>query len=238
MHTIAVAGTRGGTGKTTLAVSMAHVLADRGYATLVVDLDPTSRATLCLGAERAADPWTDEPIQITSDGSLVVRAGGWALNDASAEDVLELLRRDGPGAWDVRILDLPPQVHARTVAAVRASDLLLVPLPPQATAEPVLEMCEVAATRDPAVQIRCVLSQVTPRWTLGREVREEIEAIRPGLLFRAEIPLDAMAARAPRWRRPVTAVRPYAPASRAIRAVTDEMLRTLQISTPTFRRKP
>ncbi len=46
MKTIAIVNAKGGTGKTTTAVNLAASFAERGYETLLIDLDPKSDATI------------------------------------------------------------------------------------------------------------------------------------------------------------------------------------------------
>lgn len=51
MRIIAIANQKGGCGKTTTAVALSWVLADRGQRTLLVDLDPQAHSTLALGVD-------------------------------------------------------------------------------------------------------------------------------------------------------------------------------------------
>ena len=48
---IAVMNQKGGTGKTTTTVSLAHGLARAGYRTLIIDMDSQGNVGVCLGAE-------------------------------------------------------------------------------------------------------------------------------------------------------------------------------------------
>jgi len=55
MYTVAVVNQKGGVGKTTTAVTLAHGLAMRGLDVLLVDLDPQGNVADCLGMEREPD---------------------------------------------------------------------------------------------------------------------------------------------------------------------------------------
>jgi len=108
---ITVAQQKGGAGKTTLAANLAAALAE-DTRVAVLDIDP----------QRSLARW--HALRTARAGASAVtlsELSGWRL---PAE--IERLRR----AHDVLIVDSPPQVDTDAKIAVRAADLVLVPLQP------------------------------------------------------------------------------------------------------------
>ncbi len=109
---IAVAQQKGGAGKTTLAANLAVALAETRRVVLI-DADP----------QRSLSRWRRlrEANHCARAGLVFVQAGGWRLG-------LEL---DRVGRHhDLVVIDTPPEIETDARQAVRAADLVLVPLQP------------------------------------------------------------------------------------------------------------
>jgi chromosome partitioning protein len=134
---------KGGSGKTTTTISLAAVLAERGYRILVVDLDPQASASLWLG--RGREPGLYRAIAEKRDLEPFVRATAVAGLDiiAGSRDLAavdDLRGRIGIQTalkralarlqvrWDVVLIDCPPNLGLLSVNALAAADEVLVPV--------------------------------------------------------------------------------------------------------------
>jgi chromosome partitioning protein len=154
---ITVAQQKGGAGKTTLVVQLATALRAAGHSVALVDIDPQASLTAWM-RRREHRPQPAAELRF----SMV---GGWRLGVE-----LDRLKRE----HDLILVDTPPHAESEAKGAIRAADLVLVPVQPSP-----LDVWASAATIDLARKERSpvalVLNRVPPR---GRSLDEATAAMR------------------------------------------------------------
>jgi chromosome partitioning protein len=140
---IAVAASKGGTGKTTTTWNLSFGLALAGAKVLMIDCDPQDNLRVIAGLQRssgnlarALDHGSIEPEEIR-EGVWLLPSGGRRLAQAatSADGLREItapLKRavgalDTSGQFDFILFDCPPEFGRLTAASLSLSDYLLVP---------------------------------------------------------------------------------------------------------------
>jgi chromosome partitioning protein len=111
---VAVAQQKGGSGKSTIAANLAAVLAADGRRVALLDTDPQGSVTRWHEQRRRHDGGRAAPL-------FFDHPSGWRVPAA-----LDRLRRE----QDVVVLDTPPHAGTDAKLAIRAADLVLMPLQP------------------------------------------------------------------------------------------------------------
>ena len=122
MDVIAVIAQKGGTGKTTLALSMAVAAQQAGRTAAIIDLDP----------QASASNWSDRR---KADRPAVVSA-----QPARLSQILKAAEESGA---DLVVIDTPPRAERAAIDAARAADLVLVPCRPS-----IFDLETLSTTRD------------------------------------------------------------------------------------------
>jgi chromosome partitioning protein len=122
MQTVAFVAQKGGTGKTTLALSLAVAAEEVGLRSLIVDLDP--QASVCKWGDRRG---MEAPAIIDAQPSRLANALGRAA-------------REG---FEFAIVDTPARIELAAVEAARAADLVLIPCKPS-----IYDLETIQTTRD------------------------------------------------------------------------------------------
>lgn len=206
---ITVAQRKGGSGKTTLAANLAVAAARAGWRVAAVDIDPQQSLSLwfAMRGEHAAD----------ATALLASQIKGWRVRDE-----VERLARSA----DLVLVDSPPHDETEARLAVRAADLVLVPVQPSpmdvwATRE------TLALAREEGRPALVVLNRVPPRARLTDSMRDALAEL-GGEIAAARIGNRVLFASALAEGRAAAEVEPRGAAAAEIAALAQEIFERLQ----------
>lgn len=157
---ISILNQKGGSGKTTLAVNLARYFTRyTGRRVLLVDSDP----------QGSARTWHEK-----SDGNLI------RMVALDRPNILKKGVYDLKNDYDLIIIDGVPQISAMTLAAIKCSNIVLIPVQPSyydiwATADTVNLVKECQEVIDDKIKAFFVISRKIANTNIGKEVANELE---------------------------------------------------------------
>jgi chromosome partitioning protein len=206
---ITVAQQKGGAGKTTLAAQLAVAWARRGNRVAVVDIDP----------QRSLANWHAFRMEQHPDGAPLHLSdvAGWRLGTE-----LDRLR----GRFDMVVVDTPPHAETEARAAVRAGDILLMPIQPSPmdlwATRPTVEMADKENTAALIVMNRMPPRGKLPEVMLEKLLEEGLPIAHTKLGNRVAFAASMMEGKG------VVEYQPSSTAAREISALATEVLATLK----------
>ena len=215
MKMIACYNNKGGVGKSTIVLNVAHSLAKRGKRVLVMDCDGQQNAARFLcdtlpdadhGLERlllTAPPISPTAIRMTSRYDMIdVIAATPAINDAAAKyaaqpdilrkEQLTLLREwDKPYTavdYDFCLMDMPPALNCITDALLSVTDGVIVPIELGSFAIQGVTRVTEALNRCGANLVGCIVSRFDRKNSADVELLKQFRAQIGNKLFDTVIP--------------------------------------------------
>jgi cellulose biosynthesis protein BcsQ len=240
---ITLASAKGGVGKTTAAVTFAHLAAGSGRRVLIWDLDPQAAATHVLRVARRAPggarhllrrrraieaaivPSTLEGVDIVpADFSLRYLDVELERIGRPRRRIRRALQVVAPRYDDI-IQDCPPGIGLTVESALRATDALVVPIVPTdlpMRGYELLSAYVAAERRLRGTQVFGFVSMLDRRKQDQCRLADELTDARDGIL-RPAVPLSVAAERMVTARAPVTVTEPRSPAAVAYRGVWSDL---------------
>jgi chromosome partitioning protein len=243
----AIANQKGGVGKTTTAVNLGACVAEAGYRTLLVDLDPQCNATVALGVGKDAHPNVydcltdgsalDPAVVATSVNDLYLVPSSPELAGANvelprmpgSEQRLSESMRSIRGGFFLTLLDCPPSLGPLTVNALVAADKVIVPVQTEYFAlEGLAGLLDtlglIQRELNPRLSVAgMILTMHDSRTRLAQDVEREVREHFPELVFETVIPRNVRIGEAPSHGVPITQHDPLCPGSVAYLKLAKEV---------------
>ncbi|MCH7479860.1 MAG: ParA family protein [Chloroflexi bacterium] len=249
---------KGGVGKTTTTINLGAYLAYYGQRVLLVDTDPQSNTTSCLGIDKHGVKSgtyeallrtgnTEESILHNSKLKLSLLPASPSLAGAEVELVGELARESRlkdalapiQDRYDYILIDCPPSLGLLTLNGMTAAqDGLLIPVQCEYLALEGLSLLtqtieKVRNAIFPNLKVRgVVMTMYDGRTNLSKDVVEEVRKHFPKLVLEAVIPRSVRLAEAPSYGLPVLSYYPNSPGAKAYHQMAREILETDGVAVP------
>lgn len=199
-YIITVTQQKGGAGKTTLVVNIATGLVQKGHKVAIIDTDPQGSLSHWhdLRAQKYGKEYT---------GLKFIKTAGWKINSE-----LMSLRN-----MDYIVIDSPPHVETDAKTAIRAADLVLIPLQPS-PADVWATTATVNLCEHENKEYKIIMNRVVPNSKLASELKKPFSNVSKSILGNRVIFASSM-----RDGRSVLELSPKGPAASDIKVLIAEV---------------
>jgi chromosome partitioning protein len=246
---ITVANQKGGVGKTTTAINLAAAVANKGFKTLLIDLDPQANSTMSYVDARSVqksmyDVLVSEEMELhevivpTPVKNLFLAPSRISLAKLESKLIGDL---DGPfrlkdrmketaNDYDYIFIDTPPTLGMITVNALVASTHVLVPIQSSYFAlegtDDLLETIEkIKARPNPNLQLLgVVITMHDKRTTLSKDIHEAIGNVFGDRVFSTVITKSIRLEESPAYKESIFTFAPKSSGAMEYYSLSEELL--------------
>ena len=253
---VAIANQKGGVGKTTTAVNLAAALAMRGRKTLLVDLDPQANSSISflthdaigrgtyevisdpnLALDDVIQPLPVENLSIAPAHIGLAKLEAQLLGELDAHFKLKDKIGQLNGHFDHIVIDCPPALGLLTVNALVAATHLLIPIQSsyfalEGTDDLLETIAKVRKRPNPALRILgVVITMHDKRTALARDIREQIQKVFGGKVFRTVITKSVRLEESPAYRESIFTFAPESAGATDYYSLCEEVIERVEART-------
>ncbi|HVR42529.1 MAG TPA: ParA family protein [Thermoanaerobaculia bacterium] len=246
---ITVANQKGGVGKTTTAINLAAAVANKGFKTLLIDLDPQSNSTMSyvdvrsiersmfdvlvseeLGLREVIIPTSVENLHLAPSRIALAKLESKLIGEMDGHYRLKDRLGDVGSEYDYVFIDTPPTLGMITVNAMVASTHVLVPIQSSYFAlegtDDLLETIDKIKSRpNPNLQLLgVVITMHDKRTTLAKDIHDQIREVFGDRLFQTMITKSIRLEESPAYKESIFTFAPRSSGAMEYYSLSEEIL--------------
>jgi chromosome partitioning protein len=260
MRTIAVVNQKGGCGKTTVSINLASAIAELGYRTLLVDMDPQSHCAIGLAVPEDQIEQSIYDVLISTSRNEPIKLAEilWQISDklelapasidlsafesqmaaiAERESCLKNVLCEMKDEYDYVIVDCPPAVGLLTFNAIRAATDVIVPVETgyfalHGLSKQLETLSILCKRRNQQIDVRILASMYDLRTKMAREILAELRSHFADRIFKTVVNFNTKIKEASSFGQPICEYDSASKGQRDFRALAEVIINSSAVRRP------